>query len=116
MAKFKLSQTGYILRTSNEVDKIEKLTYRDYLFEFGSNETTTPECVAPRLYVDENSIYTWGVRGNNHRLYATFKNKTEATNTLYEIWENNVSEYWDAPYFATTLNEFYNYHADSLLL
>jgi len=101
---FKTSQKGYILLNK----KIENYSYYEYLKEFGSDETTTPRGIAPRLYVDGNSIMTWGVRGNNHAFYASFKNKREATAALYEIWENYISEKnWDAPlFFAKKIDLF----------
>lgn len=113
MAKFKISQKGYILRSSGRLDEIESVTYGDYLAEFGSDETTTGRGIAPRLHVDGNSIMSWGVRGNNHHFYASFKNKREATAKLYEIWEGNLEEECDVPYFAKTLNEMYVYLAES---
>ncbi len=102
---FKTSQNGYVLING----KIENYTYYEYLREFGSDETTTPRGIAPRLYVDGNSIMTWGVRGNNHAFYASFKNKREATAVLYEIWENYISEKnWDAPRFFTRKIDLFN--------
>jgi len=101
---FKTSQNGYVLING----KIENYTYSGYLREFGSDETTTPRGIAPRLYVDGNSIMTWGCTGNRHAFYASFKNKREATAALYEIWENYVSEYnWDAPRFFTKKNDLF---------
>ena len=71
---FKTSQKGYVLING----KIEKYTYSDFLREFGSDETTTCKGVAPRLYVTGNTLMTWGIRGNNHAFYASFKNKRYA--------------------------------------
>lgn len=101
---FKTSQKGYVLING----KIENYTYSEYLIEFGSDETTTPIGVAPRLYVDGNSIMTWGCTGNRHAFYASFTNKREATAALYEIWENYISEKnWDAPRFFTKKNDLF---------
>jgi len=101
---YNLSKQGYILDHKGD---IESITYKEYLSEFGSDQTTTPRGVAPRLYVDGNTIMSWGVRGNNHRFYASFKNKREATDALYEVWEQNVSNDWDAPRFFTTKKELF---------
>lgn len=80
----KLSKVGYILNHKNE---IESITYKEYLQEYGSDETTTPRGVAPRLYVDGNTIMSWGVRGNNLCLYASFKNKRDL---FLSVLENNI--------------------------
>ena len=101
---YNLSKQGYIL---DHYGNIESISYRDYLSEFGSDLTTTPRGVAPRLYVDGNTIYSWGVRGNNHYLYASFKNKREATNALYEVWEQNIEKDWNAKRFFTTKKELF---------
>ena len=106
---YKLSQKGYILANG----EIKTLSYRDYVSEYGSDETTTQRGVAPRLYVDGKSIYSWGCTGNRHTFYASFKNKTEASNNLYEIWEQNVSENWDAPRFFKTKKELFEDIAES---
>ena len=103
---YKLSQRGYILRERNV---IEVLTYSEYLREFGADETTTGKGVAPRLYIDGTNIYTWGVRGNNHKLFLSCKNKREAKNALFEIWENNVSNDWNAPRFFTKKIDLFEY-------
>lgn len=95
---FKLSKQGYIL---NSRDNIEKLSYQDYLRDFGADETTTGRGVAPRLYVDGNTLMTWGISGNNHKVYAYCKNKTQAKELLHSIWGGNVSDNWDAPRFFT---------------
>ena len=105
---FKTSQNGYVLING----KIENYIYSEFLREFGSDETTTPIGIAPRLYVDGNSIMTWGVRGNNHAFYASFKNKREATATLYEIWEQNVLESCYGERFFKTKKDLFEDCAD----
>lgn len=110
MTTYKLNQTGYIL---DHKGQIESLTYREYLERFGSDETTTLIGVAPRLYVNGNTIMSWGVRGNNHHFYASFKNKNEAKNALYEIWESNLNDNCEYVYFAKTKKELFDYLAES---
>lgn len=101
----RLTHNGYIF---NHKGEIEQIKYRDYLREFGGDETTTPRGVAPRLYVDGNTIFTWGVNGNNHAIYRIFDNKREATKNLYEIWEGYIENYnWDAPRFFGTKKELF---------
>lgn len=99
-----LSKKGYIFNSHQE---IESLTYSDYLREFGSDETTTGKGVAPRLYVDGSTVYSWGIRGNNHRIYANCQNNREAKKLLFEIWERNVEDNWDAPKFFDTKKELF---------
>jgi hypothetical protein len=106
---FKTSQKGYIL----ERGEIQSTTYLGYLAEYGADETTTGRGVAPRLYVEGNTVMTWGVKGNNHKMYASCKNKTEAKFLLYSIWQNNVSDNWDAPRFFTTKKDLFEDVADS---
>lgn len=106
---YKLSQSGYILNFKGE---IESITYKDYLYEFGSDETTTGNGIAPRIYVDGNSLMSWGVRGNNHHFYASFKNKREATVALYEILEGNLENEENLPSrFFPTKKELFEYLA-----
>jgi hypothetical protein len=50
---------------------------------------------------------TWGLRGNNHKIYKSCQNKTEATTLLYIIWQSNVSDNWDAPRFFTTKKDLF---------
>ncbi len=105
-----INKQGYILDRKGQIEQIK---YRDYLREFGSDETTTPRGVAPRLYVDGNTIMTWGVRGNNHAFYGSFKNNREAVKTLFKIWENYIEEKnWDAPRFYSTKKELFEDLAD----
>ena len=107
---FKPSKKGYIL---NHKGEIEKIKYSEYLREFGSDETTTPRGVAPRLYVDGKHIYTWGVTGNRHHLYQSFKSKKEATRKLYEIWQSNLEGNCEYVYFASSKKDLYIYLAES---
>ena len=100
---FKPSQKGYILVEG----EIQNTTYLGYLRDYGADETTTGRGVAPRLYVDGKTVMTWGVRGNNHRVYSYCKNKTEAKELLYSIWESNVLDNWDAPRFFTTKKDLF---------
>jgi hypothetical protein len=106
---FKTSQKGYVLVNG----EIQATNYLGYLGDYGADETTTGKGIAPRLYVDGNTVMTWGIRGNNHKMYASCKNKTEAKQLLYSIWESNVSDNWDAPRFFTTKKDLFVDIADS---
>jgi hypothetical protein len=46
-----LNQTGFIFVSYS--NSIEELTYRDYLRQYGADETTSPNGVAPRIHVRE---------------------------------------------------------------
>jgi hypothetical protein len=106
---YNINKKGYIL---NNRGQIETISYRDYLQEFGSDETTTPRGVAPRLYVEGNAIMTWGVRGNNHAFYASFANKREAMTSIYEIWERNIDQECNVQRFYGTKKEMFQDLAD----
>ena len=99
----KTSQKCYVLING----EIESIKYSEYLREYGADETTTGRGVAPRLYIDGNTVMTWGVGGNNHKVYSYCKNKTEANNLRYSIWQSNVSDNWDAPRFFTTKKDLF---------
>jgi hypothetical protein len=107
----KLSKQGYIL---NQEGEIETISYREYLGEFGSDETTTPQGIAPRLFVDGKKLMTWGVRGNNLREYHECNNKREAIKLLFEIWENNAYNNCNAPRFHSTKKELFEDFAQSI--
>jgi hypothetical protein len=106
---FKLSKQGYIL---NSRDNIEKISYQDYLRDFGADETTTPRGVAPRLFLDGKTLCTWGLRGNNRKELETYKTKKEAKNILFLKWENNLSEACEFTFFASSKKELFEYLAE----
>lgn len=102
---YKLSKKGYIL---NGWNKIEKISYSDYLREYGGDETTTPLGIAPRLFQDGRTIYTWGCTGNKRATYKNLDSKKEAKMFLYSCFESYIQEKnWDAPRFFLTKKELY---------
>lgn len=107
---FKPNKKGYVL---NHYCEIEKLTYSEYLRQFGGDETTTPNGVAPRHHVRGKKLCTWGARGNNFKVVQKFETKKEAKKELLLIWENNVSEASEYRYFATSKKDLYHYLAES---
>lgn len=108
---YRLTHNGYII---NHKGEIENIKYRDYLREFGSDETTTPMGIAPRLFVEGNTIMTWGVRGNNLSTYTWCDNKREANKKLYELWEEYIeTSNWDAPRFFKTKKELFEDLSDT---
>lgn len=99
-----LNRFGYYLNCKGEIERVK---YRDYLREFGSDETTSPRGVAPRLFIDGNMVMSWGTGGNNLRVYKECANKTEAKNFIFECWEANVYEGCDIPQLFFTKKELY---------
>lgn len=97
MTTKELDQLGFIF----ENNRIEEITYRDYLNEYWADETTTPRGVDSRLFVDQidwadddreyRTIYqvrTWGPGGSGpHKLVAEYETKDEADIHIYESWE-----------------------------
>lgn len=108
--RYKPSKKGYILDSYGDIETIQ---YKDYLREFGGDETTTPNGIAPRLFLDGKTVMTWGVRGNNLRAYKHCDTKTEAKNFLFAVWEGNIEEECEFVYFATSKNDLYNYLAET---
>lgn len=102
---YKLGKNGFIF---NGFKKVEKLSYSDYLIEYGGDETTTPRGVAPRLFLDERDVMTWGVNGNNLANYRHFDTKKNAKMFLFQCFEGYIEEKnWDAPRFFETKKELY---------
>lgn len=106
---FKPTKNGYILNSSGE---IEKITYSEYLREFGGDKTTSPNGVEPRHHLRGKTLCTWGVRGNNFKTIEKFNTKKEAKKTLYLIWEENILKNCDYVYFATSKKDLYTYLAE----
>lgn len=108
MLQFKTSQTGYILQNG----KIEKYTYSEFLTEFGSDETTTPRGIAPRLFIEaNNSIYRWGANGKRIFIMSC-RSKREATQEIYKIWEQNIFESCNSVYFFKTKKDLFEDYAE----
>lgn len=100
----KLKTKGFYLNYKGEIEEVK---YKDYLHEFGSDETTTPNGVAPRLFLKGKKVMSWGVRGNNLKEYAVLESKKDAKKTLYQCWANNVEEECNVPQFYLTKDDLY---------
>lgn len=98
------SRRGYVL---NSGGKIEQLRYQDYLNEYGTDETTTPRGIGSRYFLDDKTLCTWGIRGNNYKRLETFTTKTDAKKYLYELKESYIESDWDAPTFFTSKQDLY---------
>lgn len=77
----------YIINYKGEV---EEMTYADYLNEFWSDETTSPNGIANRIHIRENEeegtfeTWTWGVNGNHPRFLESFETEEEAEVSILE--------------------------------
>lgn len=59
--------------------------------EIFAEETTTPNGVAPKLHIrNETEIWTWGSRGNNPELVESFYNEDETKYALYTMYLNQI--------------------------
>lgn len=109
----KLETKGFIFYDK----EIDDLTYGEYLYKFGSDETTTPKGVAPRLHIRETGesfeLWTWGVNGNHPALVSIYDTEKEAYLAICEVWEENISYLWDTPTFYKTTEELYEDLAQS---
>lgn len=89
------------------------MTYEDYVFEFGKDETTSPRGIENREFVrecvqDDEQVWqlcTWGVGGNNFSVIQTFGTKEEAEESLFKTYEYNLQENWNAPSYHSTPEE-----------
>ena len=95
---------GYIL---NDEGDIERLTYQQYLNDFGTDETTTPRGIGSRLFLDGKTLCTWGVGGNNYKRLKTYPTISAAKKELYEQKEAYVESDWNCRRFFTTKAELY---------
>lgn len=85
MTPAKLSRTGYIISNN----RIEPITYGDYLREYWSEEVTSPRGVEPALFIQEGEegleLRKW--IGSRSTLVNIFQSKEEAEMELYASWE-----------------------------
>ncbi len=124
MTNEKLNTNGFIF--SSETNTIQPITYRDYLCEYGKDETTTPHGIGDRMHIrevqdDEGNViewqvWTWGANGNNPRYTGTsFDNAEDADLYYYERCEWFISEKnWDAPRWFENEYDAIQDMADSL--
>lgn len=104
MTTQQLEATGFTINGKT----INSTTYRDYLSDYGSDETTSPRGVAPRLHIreveEEYQIWSWGVGGNHPRYDGqTFDSKEEAELYLFECAEWYINEKTGMPRDSMTL-------------
>lgn len=96
MTNEQLNKIGYIVTTNYKSDAsiIEKLNYRDYLCEYGKDETTTPHGIGDRMFIKEieGSIYT--KKGKPEAISEKeYKNMEEAEQENYK-WAGELTTEW----------------------
>lgn len=115
MTKETLNQIGYIFNPNS--NSIEEISYRDYLRDFGADETTSPRGVEPRIHVREGEecweLWSWGVNGNNPYKIGGYDTEEEAESEMYEHFEFYAREHnWNAPIFYYTKEDAMQQWAD----
>lgn len=119
MTQSQLNQSGFIFLTSEL--SIQPMTYREYLNEYGKDETTTPRGIGDRMFIREAvidtdeegdevkewQVCTWGVGGNNFsHCGPDFDNEEDAELYYYERSQWLISEKnWNAPRWNSTHDE-----------
>jgi len=97
-----LTQPVYLIGDNYQ---IEETTYGQYLRDYGADETTSPNGIAPRIHIrqiehapsDGNycisyEIWSWGVSGNHPRYTGTsFDTEEEAQMHLFDVFESNIA-------------------------
>jgi hypothetical protein len=77
--KIDFSRIVYTL--ANDLSGIEEHDLESLSREY-ADETTTPQGVAPRMYVEDNELRTWGCGGNNEALVEQFETSEQAEHAL----------------------------------
>lgn len=96
-----------------EGQKIVTMTYEEYVYQYGSDETTSPLGVTPRLHIRHvgfeptmYQIWSWGIGGNHPRYYGeTFNTQEEAEHYLFERKEDYMLENVCTPAYFNTYEE-----------
>lgn len=89
----------------DERGDIEQCTYAEFVRQFGADETTTPNGVAPRKYVYDTynnfEVREWNRHGFGSKLLSTHETRAEAEKELFEYWESFMLDSDQTPYFTT---------------
>ena len=75
------------------------------LAEEHADETTTPHGIAPRMFVENNELRTWGVAGNNEALVNQFETNAQAEHALLLCHLYDLNNHCDAPTVFYTRDE-----------
>lgn len=112
------------MRNQNEIvyciegEKIEKYTWGEFCIAYGSDETTTPNGVAPRCFILEDKtgdgltpieLRKWGLGGSGpSTLIDTYDTMEEAQQALLEIFEYNTLQSDQTPPFYYSVEDAHN--------
>jgi len=101
----------------DERGDIEQCTYAEFVREFGGNETTTPNGVAPRKFIDDKTSYSmngdfnprydvmeWQRYGQCRKQLSTHNTMEAAECELFEYWESYMQDSDQTPYYTTDKN------------
>ena len=94
----------------NDNGDIEQCTYAEFVREFGGDETTTPNGVAPRKFVREIGNGTFDVmEWRKHRIgcdtLSNHATEEEAEQELFEYWESYMNDSDQTPYYTADKND-----------
>ena len=93
----------------NDNGDVEQCTYAEFVREFGGDETTTPNGVAPRKYIHDThndfKVREWNRFGFGSKLLSTYETRAEAEKELFEYWEYFMLDSDQTPYFTTDKND-----------
>jgi hypothetical protein len=105
-------------------------TLKEYLRQYGADETTTPRGIGPRIHIrpkmvdfdgQGNEVYkyeiwSWGPSGNNPRFIGEeFEKEEEAELALYDYYyDYTINKNWNSPMFWLTNEEATEGLADQL--
>ena len=105
MTQKELDQKIFVVETF-----IEEMLYSEFLYTHGSDETTTPDGIAPRMHIreikDKFQIWSWGVRGNNPFYTGTsFDCEENADLCIYDYYELDVKGNDNTPSYFFSIEE-----------
>jgi hypothetical protein len=93
----------------DERGDIEQCTYAEFVREFGGDETTTPNGVAPRKFVHDNfdhfEVREWNRHGIGSKGLSSHETIEGAEQDLFEYWESYMQDSDQTPYYTTDRND-----------
>lgn len=95
----------WIDRNSDGIFELFMGTLKDYVLEYGRDETTTPNGVGPREHLRGAELWSWGDGGNHPYLVKRYDNIEEAEYDLLQAYDYNAGESDNAPVYHLTREE-----------
>lgn len=96
MTQTQLNTVGFIVSDL----QIQSLSYRDYLTEYGKDETTTPRGVADRMHIREVEVSDCDCQDTNEDGYILHEDDCKGEHIEYQIWSWGVGG--NHPYYTGT--------------